>query len=178
MSVAAAISATATSCGVNARYGWFGMGTALGDFKVHHPKDFERFKVLAKEWPFLKYSLIQIESNLLNSDTEIMRAFADLVKDPSVKDDLMELILKDYQDCLDNIEELMEGSVEQRRISKLENNKLRHEALQVLHEIQINYLSTWRKLREENHDHELSDEYLLQLLLLVNVLSGGLKGTG
>ena len=158
--------------------GWFGMGTALGDFKNHHPQEFDGFKVLAKEWPFLKYSLIQIESNLLNADTEIMRAFADLVKDSGVKDNLMELILRDYKDCLDNIEELMEGSVEQRRISKLENNKLRHEALQVLHEIQINYLSTWRKLREEDLDQELSDEYLLQLLLLVNVLSGGLKGTG
>jgi phosphoenolpyruvate carboxylase len=58
----------------------------------------------------------------------------------------------------------------------LENNKLRHEALQVLHEIQINYLSNWRSLKDQ--DKELSDEYLMQLLLLVNVLSGGLKGTG
>ena len=86
------------------------------------------------------------------------------------------LILNDYKACLDNIEELMGASVEQRRISKLENNKLRHEALQVLHHIQINYLSTWRALGEE--DKELRDEYLLQLLLLVNVLSGGLKSTG
>ncbi len=46
--------------------GWFGMGTALGEFKKEHPKDFEKLKELALEWPFLKYSLIQIESNLLN----------------------------------------------------------------------------------------------------------------
>lgn len=156
--------------------GWFGMGTALGDFKKKHPSDFEKFKILSQEWPFLKYSLIQIESNLLNSDTEIMKAFADLVENSEVQKELMDLILTDYQDCLDNIEELMEGSVEQRRISKLENNKLRHEALSVLHKIQINYLSSWRTLKDQ--DSELADEYLLQLLLLVNVLSGGLKGTG
>lgn len=105
-----------------------------------------------------------------------MKAFANLVENSEVQKELMNLILNDYRACLDNIEELMEGTVEQRRISKLENNKLRHEALQVLHEIQINYLSRWRALREQNK--ELSDEYLLQLLLLVNVLSGGLKSTG
>ncbi len=156
--------------------GWFGMGTALGEFKKKNPADFEKLKVLAHDWPFLKYSLIQIESNLLNSDTEIMKAFANLVENSEVQKELMNLILNDYQACLDNIEELMEGTVEQRRISKLENNKLRHEALRVLHEIQINYLSSWRALREQNK--ELSDEYLMQLLLLVNVLSGGLKSTG
>ena len=156
--------------------GWFGMGTALGEFKKEHPKDFEKLKALALEWPFLKYSLIQIESNLLNSDPDIMQTFADLVENSEVQKELMDLILNDYKACLDNIEELMGASVEQRRISKLENNKLRHEALQVLHHIQINYLSTWRALGEE--DKELRDEYLLQLLLLVNVLSGGLKSTG
>jgi len=156
--------------------GWFGMGTALGEFKKEHPADFEKFKELSQKWPFLKYSLIQIESNLLNSDRDIMKAFADLVENSDVRKELMDLILTDYQACLDNIQELMGASVEQRRISKLENNKLRHEALQVLHEIQINYLSNWRSLKDQ--DKELSDEYLMQLLLLVNVLSGGLKSTG
>ncbi|MGA9269163.1 MAG: phosphoenolpyruvate carboxylase, partial [Lutimonas sp.] len=156
--------------------GWFGMGTALGEFKREHPVDFEKLKNLSQDWPFLKYSLIQIESNLLNSDTDIMKAFADLVGNSEVRKELMDLILNDYQACLDNIEELMGASVEQRRISKLENNRLRHEALQVLHEIQINYLSKWRTLKDR--DKEVSDEYLMQLLLLVNVLSGGLKSTG
>jgi len=49
-------------------------------------------------------------------------------------------------------------------------------ALKVLHDIQIDYLIKWRE-REEN-DPKLSDQYLLELLLLVNALSGGLKGTG
>ena len=156
--------------------GWFGMGTALGEFKKEHPKDFEKLKVLARDWPFLKYSLIQIESNLLNSDTDIMKAFASLVENKDVEKELMDLILNDYEACHVHIEELMGGSVEQRRISKLENNKLRHEALKVLHEIQLNYLSAWRSLGE--NESELSEDYLLQLLLLVNVLSGGLKSTG
>ncbi|WKK67152.1 phosphoenolpyruvate carboxylase [Lutimonas zeaxanthinifaciens] len=156
--------------------GWFGMGTALGEFKSRYPDDFKRLAILSKDWPFLKYSLIQIESNLLNSDRKIMNEFADLVEDQRTRDELMDLILKDYDSCLTKVEELMGDSVASRRISKLENNKLRNDALQVLHEIQIDYLKKWRELREM--DQEQSDQYLMELLLLVNVLSGGLKSTG
>jgi len=156
--------------------GWFGMGTALVEFQKQHPEDFDYLKLLAKDWPFLKYSLIQIESNLLNSDNEIMNAFADLFKDVQTREELMDLILTDYHTCHGKIEELMGASVEARRFSKLENNKLRHDALNLLHEIQINYLKKWREIREQ--DPEQGDKYLLQLLLLVNALSGGLKNTG
>lgn len=156
--------------------GWFGMGTALGEFQKHHPEDFEKLKQLAVTWPFLKYSLIQIESNLLNSDRTIMNAFADMVQEPQTRQELMELITTDYSTCYDKIEDVMGASVESRRISKLENNKLRNSALKVLHDIQIDYLVKWRGIRES--DPKLSDQYLLELLLLVNALSGGLKSTG
>lgn len=156
--------------------GWFGMGTALVEFQKQHPEDFDYLKLLAEDWPFLKYSLIQIESNLLNSDSEIMNTFADLFRDSQARKELMNLILTDYNTCHGKIEEVMGASAESRRFSKLENNKLRHNALKVLHEIQINYLIKWREIREQ--DPEQGDQYLLQLLLLVNALSGGLKNTG
>ncbi len=156
--------------------GWFGMGTALEEFQKQYPDDFEQLKLLAEEWPFLKYRLIQIESNLLNSDINIMNDFADLAQDSQVKKELMDLIVNDHETCLQKIEIIMGESVEARRISKLENNKLRNDALKVLHDIQINYLIKWRNIRET--DQKQSDQYLLQLLLLVNALSGGLKSTG
>ena len=56
--------------------GWFGSGMAFDEFKKQHPNDFETLKILAKDWSFLKYSFIQIESNMLNADTEVMKKFA------------------------------------------------------------------------------------------------------
>ena len=41
---------------------------------------------------------------MLNGDTEIMRAFADLVTNPDTKNELLELILTDYDTCLHQIE--------------------------------------------------------------------------
>lgn len=156
--------------------GWFGVGTALGVYQKHHPSEFEMLKQLAIDWPFLKYSLIQIETNLLNVDTGVMNAFADQLEDSAVRQELMELILTDYKNGLEEIEELTTAPQEERRISKLENIKLRKDALNVLHDIQLDYLKKWRSLGET--DSKESNQYLLQLLLLVNALSGGLKSTG
>ena len=156
--------------------GWFGMGAALDEFQKQYPEKFEWLKQLSQDWPFLKYRLIQIESNLLAADVDIMKKFAELVEDPQTKKDLMDLILKGYAACLQKIESIMGDTVEARRISKLENIKLRNTALNMLHEIQIDHLVKWRKIRDK--DPELSGQYLLQLLLLVNALSGGLKSTG
>jgi phosphoenolpyruvate carboxylase len=74
------------------------------------------------------------------------------------------------------IPEIMGESVEARRGSKLEDNKLRHNGLSALHRIQIDKLVKWRALRET--DETQSEQYLPQLLLLVNAISGGLKSTG
>jgi len=105
-----------------------------------------------------------------------MRAFADMVADPAAKEELMNLLMADYETSLQKIEKLMGGSVEERRISRLENIKLRKEALEILHRIQIRSLREWRKLKESKPEE--SDSLLWKLLLLVNALAGGLKSTG
>jgi phosphoenolpyruvate carboxylase len=156
--------------------GWFGLGAAFDEFQHQYPDGFERLKGLAKSWPFLKYRLIQIESNLLDADREIMQQFGDLVEDPTTKQELMELILTDYETCIRKIANIMEEPVETRRISKLENIRLRNNALKKLHSIQIDYLKKWRTIRHS--DSQQGEIYLLELLLLVNALSGGLKSTG
>ena len=156
--------------------GWFGLGAALETFQKESPEGFEQLKQLAREWPFLKYRLIQIESNLLNADVDIMKRFAAMVQDTQIRQEIMDLILVDYQTCLLKIKGIMQEPLEARRISKLENIKLRNDALHVLHNIQIEYLTKWRDIRDT--EPALADQYLLQLLLLVNALSGGLKGTG
>ncbi|WP_143960437.1 phosphoenolpyruvate carboxylase [Litoribacter populi] len=156
--------------------GWFGMGTAIEQFHRQHPEDFDELKRRTRDWPFLKYMLIQIESNLLFADPKVMQAFAELYEEQDARKDLMELILSDYHTCLEKIEEILGASLESRRISKLEDHKLRNHALNMLHEMQLKNLIKWRKIKET--DPKQSDELLLKLLLLVNALSGGLKGTG
>jgi phosphoenolpyruvate carboxylase len=156
--------------------GWFGTGNALEVLLKASPEDVKLLQEAAETWPFLKYSFIQIETNLLNTDTSIMHTFANLVEDDTTRNELMNLILSDYEMCLQQIELLMGAPAKDRRLSRLENNKLRGKALEILHHIQIESLKAWRALPEG--DTEQRESLLLKLLLLVNALSGGLKGTG
>ncbi len=156
--------------------GWFGTGTALGQFAEQHPQDFAYLQAATQRWPFLKYRLIQIETNLLNADPEIMRAFAECVTDPAARAELMELILTDYRTCQAQIERLLEAPVAERRITRLENIDLRKAALNILHRIQLRSLAEWREAKAT--DSERREPLLLKLLLLVNALAGGLNSTG
>jgi phosphoenolpyruvate carboxylase len=156
--------------------GWFGTGTALRELRENAPEEFEALRKRAEQWSFLKYRLIQIETNLLNADPQIMKAFAEMVPNPSVRSELLEHILDDYQEGLQQIAYLMSGPVAERRISQLENIRLRGKALAILHQMQIRDIKKWRSLKEM--DPEAADKLLFKLLLLVNALSGGLKGTG
>ncbi len=156
--------------------GWFGTGAALHHFKKNKPEDFAYLKQLAEEWPFLKFGLIQIETNVLNSDPKIMRMYADMAQNPSVREQLLKLILDDYQLCNTAIENLLGSPVNERRLSRLENHKLRKDSMDILHSLQVRSLIHWREMGES--DTKKSHERLLNLLLLVNTLAGGLKNTG
>lgn len=159
--------------------GWFGSGMTFGQFKQEHPNDFETLTVLAKDWSFLKHSFLQIESNMLNADADVMKKFekfAELVDETDTKTELMDLILSDYSNGLERIADAMVKPANERRITRLANNDIKNNVLAVLHQIQIDYLKKWRSIPAENVEEK--EHYLLQLLLLVNALSGGLKRTG
>jgi phosphoenolpyruvate carboxylase len=156
--------------------GWFGTGRALAKLQQENIEAFQTLKSEAQSWPFLRYLLIQIESNLLNANPDIMKVFAALVPDENVASELMDLILTDYNLSLQKIGELTDLPLESRRISRLKDIELRADALQALHTIQVNKLKEWRMVKQAGA--EISEQHLIQLLLVVNALSGGLKGTG
>jgi phosphoenolpyruvate carboxylase len=156
--------------------GWFGTGAGLKQLKTESPDQFSQLHELAKDWAFFKYLIIQIESNLLYADPEVMRRFADFVEDKAAREEILHLILEDYEEALDLTEEVMGGEREVRRVSKMGDAQLRNKALHRLHHYQLQTISQWRKYQQTS-DPE-ADKLLMDLLLLVNAISGGLKGTG
>jgi phosphoenolpyruvate carboxylase len=156
--------------------GWFGAGNALSQMKRERPADFEKIKILAKTWPFMKYLLIQIETNLLLADKDVMRSFASMVEDKETEKIMMDKIILDFESCLAVIEEIFGASASVRRVSRIKDINLRNSGMKVLHKMQLENIQKWRSSSKEQV--ELNDRYLLELLLLVNAISGGLKSTG
>jgi phosphoenolpyruvate carboxylase len=156
--------------------GWYGIGTALKVLREEYPEMYQQIKESADSWPFMHYNLIQIESNLLNSDRDIMLEYSRLVNDPALRDELVTTIMDEHKEGLKQIAELLGINVEIRRKTLLYNERSRKSPLHALHKMQIEKLIEWRSLKTTNP--EKAEQVLVQLLMITSAISGGLKSTG
>jgi phosphoenolpyruvate carboxylase len=156
--------------------GWYGLGSAIRQMKETDEAGYEKLRNAVETWPFLKYTLIQVETNLLNAETQWMEAFVAQVPDASLGKTMMGKMMTEFNEALDQISTLLGTPASERRITQTENVHLRGEALGKLHELQLAYLAEWRAIPDK--DSSMARELLQKLLLLVNAIAGGLKHTG
>jgi phosphoenolpyruvate carboxylase len=156
--------------------GWFGVGTALHRLQQEAPEQWQALQQVATDWPLLYYTLIEVETSLLNSDPAIMQAFAELVSEAEVREALMPMLLEDRELGLRQITALFGQPATARRKSQLQNIERRGKVLDQLHHLQLAYLRNWRAARATGE--EASAGPLQQLLLITNAIAGGLKSTG
>lgn len=156
--------------------GWLGVGFALRKMEEESPADFTLLQEWADRWPFLRYTLIMIETNLLNADPDMMRSYAGLVENAKWREELLAFLLEDYQAGLEQIAKLFGQPASERRISQLDNVQRRQPALLLLHKFQLEALRQWRQAQKTGAPE--AEQLLERLLLLTNAISGGLKNTG
>lgn len=155
--------------------GWYGLGTALKTLKAEKPEAFETLKQNIKDWSFLRFLIIQTETNLILSNKELMHLYSNLDDNTAEKELFMNKILTDFEAGFQLIEELLEAPATERRIGQYDNMKWRNEKLDILHHLHIDNLKYWRGLQNDNLEKE---QTLTKLLSIINALSSGLKHTG
>lgn len=156
--------------------GWYGLGTALKSLKEEQPLDFETLKSAIEVWPFLKFLLIQTETNLIQSNQTIMCAYADLEDDSDNRNKFMEIIRKDFENCVAMIELLLDNPAKTRRTGRYDNMRVRNKKLELLHQIHLNTLKKWRVIPDELKEEK--EKELTKLLSIINAISSGIKNTG
>ncbi len=156
--------------------GWYGFGQALKALKEHDVAKFEELKQYVNTWPFFKYLLIQIETNLILANENLMKTYAELVPQKDTKNQLISMILNDYKEGIRQIEDLLIEPASTRRIGQFDNLKRREKELKILHLLHIESLKDWRAIKDK--DPIKADQILTKLLAITNSLSGGLKNTG
>jgi len=144
--------------------------------KTERPEAFESFKKTLNDWPFLKFLIIQTETNLILSNKEMMGLYADLDETTAEREVFMSKILTDYDNCFKLIEELFEEPATIRRKGQYDNILWRDEKLKVLHHLHIDYIKQWRAIKDEGSTEK--EQALTKLLSIINSLSSGLKNTG
>jgi phosphoenolpyruvate carboxylase len=155
---------------------WYGVGHGLRVMQQKNPELYAQLKQYANAWPFLRYMLIQIETNLLNADPELMQAYAALVEDEALRSELLTNIMQEHSESIAQVAALLGGSTGQRRTSLLENIHRRRNPLHILHKMQIEKLSEWRSMPDKSTQE--AEILLNKLLVITTAISGGVKSTG
>ncbi len=156
--------------------GWYGLGNSLKILKMENPEAFQILKKSMNDWSFLKFLIIQTETNLILSSIEIMNLYANLVDTSDEKEAFISQIGLEYENCFKLIEELFEEKATIRRRGQYDNLQWRTEKLKILHHLHIRYIKQWRAINDENSNEK--EKILTTLLSIINSLSSGLKNTG
>lgn len=156
--------------------GWFGCGEALERLQSTAPEDDACLQTAAESWPFLYYTLIHLETGLLQADPEQMQAFAAQVADAALRERLMGQILSAQQQGLEQVARLFAAPQSERRQRLLLQQRRRRAALRHLHMRYLTSLQSWRARDPAAPVSDSAD--LPELLFLTAAIAEGLKNTG
>lgn len=117
-----------------------------------------------------------LDSNLAATDEDIMAKYAALVEDVAIRDRIMSKILKELSLTRHMLADLLRKPFRERRKNHYFSTLLRAEALNNLHEAQIELLREWRANRNQQQPEE--DNHLFALLQCVNAIANALGSTG
>lgn len=162
-----------------ARYflpGWFGVGSALAALEEERPDLFQSLKENHRDWSFLNYVLLNVETNLSSANLPIMEKYATLVTNTIIREQLFSKIAEEFKKTTHQLHQIFGGSLEERRPRMGKTLALRAKALHLLHEQQIITLKAWRQAQQ--NDPSRAEELLPRVLLSINAIASGLRTTG
>lgn len=157
--------------------GWYGVGTALHSLQEREPTTFASLIPSMTQWAPLHYLISNVATSLTAADLEIMRSYANMVEDQSLREKFMGHIEREFELTKSLVETVYGGSLADRRPNIQRMMNLRSRGLRVLHQQQIGLLKMWRSYHRMNQT-QAADQLIPQLLLTVNAIASGLGTTG
>jgi phosphoenolpyruvate carboxylase len=156
---------------------WYGVGTTLEFMQKLEPNKFERLIKAVKTDPFIRYVFTNIDSSLASSDEVIFRKYAVLAADVPHCSEFVEIMTDELNRTRRLMDILLVRPISERRENHYFSTLLRAEAMEPLHDHQIELLKIWRK-HDTNENHEEADLVLFELLHCINAIAGAIGFTG
>ncbi|WP_316367384.1 phosphoenolpyruvate carboxylase [Candidatus Thiodiazotropha sp. CDECU1] len=156
--------------------GWYGIGTALRQWRKQKPGRLKTLQAMYKNWPFFHALVSNTQMALFKTDMIIAWEYAKLCGDNKIRDNIFTEINLEYERTrkqilkitqLDNL--LDDTPVLQKSVSR------RDSYLDPLNHIQLGLL---RHYRHSNLQEEEAEMWLRPLLRSINAISAGLRNTG
>jgi phosphoenolpyruvate carboxylase len=153
--------------------GWYGVGTAVKHWLSTQPKDgMDMLRAMYRDWPFFTTALSNMDMVLAKSDIAIASRYAELVRDPALRDSIFTRLRAEWNDSVRALLAISEQS------TLLERNPLlarsirnRFPYIDPLHHIQIELL--------QRHRAGTMDERVVHgIHLTINGIAAGLRNSG
>lgn len=163
-----------------ARYylpGWYGIGAALEALQREHPELFETLRSRVRGWPFVQYVLYNAETSLASADPDLMRAYAELVEDSSIRERQFGIVMAEYERSESLIDAVFGTPRADRRPRLMKTLDMRAQGLRRMHQRQLELLRRWRQLRDDGNEAE-AEALFPTLLLSINAIAGAERTTG
>jgi phosphoenolpyruvate carboxylase len=158
--------------------GWYGVGAALERLQAEEPALFKSLAAQIEKWPFLRYVLTNVETNLASADLKIMKDYAGLVPQAGLREQFYGNIADEYRRTHRMLDLVFGGgTLAERRPRMVKTLQLREVPLRALHRQQVVLLKQWRRLRDQEKNRE-AHAMLPEILLSINAIAGGLRTTG
>ncbi|WP_159516976.1 phosphoenolpyruvate carboxylase [Sunxiuqinia indica] len=155
---------------------WYGVGSTLNELKTQKTDEYEKLLKLVKYDPFVRYVITNLDSSIAATDEQIMNKYAALVEDEAIRERMMTKIRKEFDLTKAMLADMLQKPFKERRKNHYYSTILRAEAMNNLHDAQIDLLKKWRSSRKEQTKDE--SEHLFVLLQCVNAIANALGTTG
>jgi len=155
---------------------WYGVGSTLNELKTESPDEYKNLLHFVEYDPFVRYVMTNLDSSLVSTDVRIMEKYASLVEEPEIREKIMKMIKDELALTRAMLADILQRPINERRINHYYSTILRAEALNTLHDAQVELLQKWRDSKKKKSKDE--DEYLFALLQCVNAIANALGATG
>ncbi len=149
--------------------GWYGVGSALTALERTAPETYRNLIEEISDFSFARYLFTTIETNVVSADPLLMRRYAELVGEESLREEFLTRIEEEYRATRVHLSRLLPVPIEERRPRFYRTLELRDEPLRRLHLHQVALLREWRSA---------GGELPRDLSLLINAIASGLRNTG
>ncbi len=155
---------------------WYGIGTALENWRAHEPDRLAKLQRMYQEWPFFRSMLSNTQMALFKANMTIARQYAELVGDQAMAAQVFGQISEEYQRTITQVLNVVGAQ----RLME-ENPTLafslsrRNPYLDPLNHIQITLLERYRDTQLSEAERVL---WLDPLLRSINAVAAGMRNTG
>lgn len=155
---------------------WFGIGTALEQYRQNDPIKLAQLQKMYQEWPFFRAMLSNTQMALYKADPNIAAEYAKLCKDRDTGERIYTMFLEEFNRTC---EQVLNITGSQRLLEEnplLEVSlKRRNPYLDPLNHIQLTLI---KRYRDETQSDEDRDMWLNPLLRSINAIAAGMRNTG